>query len=54
MISQRYSGIVTNFNSYTYHMLGCGAIGSSTATQLVRMGATDLKLYDMDTNRLLR
>ena len=49
MISQRYSGIVTNFNSYTYHMLGCGAIGSSTATQLVRMGATDLKLYDMDT-----
>ena len=49
MISQRYSGIVNNFSEYTYHILGCGAIGSATATQLVRMGATYLKLYDMDT-----
>ena len=49
MISQRYSGICDNYSDYTYHILGCGAIGSATATQLVRMGATHIKLYDMDT-----
>ncbi len=48
-ISLRYSNIVSNFNEYTYHLLGCGAIGSSAATQLVRMGAENLKLYDLDT-----
>tara|TARA_R100000808_G_C2155533_1_gene168458 strand:- start:22903 stop:23565 length:663 start_codon:yes stop_codon:yes gene_type:complete len=48
MIDSRYSGIVSNFNEYTYHILGCGAIGSSTATQLVRMGANKLHLYDFD------
>jgi len=48
MINSRYNGIVDNFNSYTYHILGCGAIGSSTATQLVRMGAEHLHLYDFD------
>lgn len=48
MLNQRYSEIVNNFDIYTYHILGCGAIGSAAATQLVRMGATNLKLYDMD------
>jgi molybdopterin/thiamine biosynthesis adenylyltransferase len=48
MMNQRYEGIVDNFNDYTYHILGCGAIGSSAAMQLVRMGADSLKLYDRD------
>jgi len=48
-VNQRYNAIVDNFDSYTYHILGCGAIGSSAATQLVRMGATNLYLYDRDT-----
>ncbi len=47
-VNQRYSAIVDNFDTYTYHILGCGAIGISAATQLVRMGATSLNLYDMD------
>tara|TARA_R100000808_G_scaffold22546_1_gene49088 strand:- start:23042 stop:23686 length:645 start_codon:yes stop_codon:yes gene_type:complete len=47
-LTQRYNAIVDNFDSFTYHILGCGAIGSSAATQLVRMGATNLNLYDMD------
>ena len=29
-------------------MLGCGAIGSSAATQLARTGASKFCLYDMD------
>jgi molybdopterin/thiamine biosynthesis adenylyltransferase len=48
MINTRSEGIVNNVNEYTFHILGCGAIGSSAAIQLVRMGATDLVLYDMD------
>jgi len=48
MFNQRYSNIVSTFHEYTYHILGCGAIGSSAATQIVRMGGTNLKLYDMD------
>tara|TARA_X000001382_G_scaffold30590_3_gene19616 strand:+ start:3520 stop:4176 length:657 start_codon:yes stop_codon:yes gene_type:complete len=48
MISQRYSSIVDKFPNYTYHILGCGAIGSAAATQIVRMGGTNIKLYDMD------
>tara|TARA_R100000664_G_C2757784_1_gene146200 strand:+ start:1305 stop:1952 length:648 start_codon:yes stop_codon:yes gene_type:complete len=48
MLSQRYSSIVSTFHEYTYHILGCGAIGSAAATQIVRMGGTQLKLYDMD------
>jgi|TARA_R100001082_G_C4304530_1_gene133982 molybdopterin/thiamine biosynthesis adenylyltransferase len=48
MLSQRYNGIVDNFHTHTYHILGCGAIGSAAATQLVRMGALKLKLYDRD------
>ena len=47
-ITQRYSDIVDTFHLYNYHILGCGAIGSAAATQLVRMGATNLWFYDMD------
>ena len=48
MIGSRYSGIIDNMSDYTFHILGCGAIGSSAATQLVRMGGTTFFLYDMD------
>ena len=48
MITQRYNSIVNNFHEFTYHILGCGAIGSAAATQIVRMGGTNLKMYDMD------
>ena len=33
---------------YSFHILGCGAIGSSAATQLARSGAINFFLYDMD------
>ena len=49
MITTRFRDIVSNLHEYTYHILGCGAIGSSTATQLVRMGGENFVLYDMDT-----
>ena len=48
MINTRSSGLVNNLNDYVFHILGCGAIGSSAATQLVRAGATKFLLYDMD------
>ena len=47
MIGTRYSAIVDGLNNHTYHILGCGAIGSAAATQIVRMGGTQLKLYDI-------
>jgi len=47
-INMRSEGLVNNLHEYTYHILGCGAIGSSAATQLVRCGATKFVLYDMD------
>ena len=46
--TSRYSGIVNNMNNYFYHILGCGAIGSSAAMQLARMGAENFALYDGD------
>ena len=49
MINGRSSGLVDNLDDFHFHMLGCGAIGSSTAMQLARMGATKFCLYDMDT-----
>tara|TARA_R110002051_G_scaffold53228_1_gene100560 strand:- start:49 stop:702 length:654 start_codon:yes stop_codon:yes gene_type:complete len=48
MINSRYSGIVNNVDDFVYHILGCGAIGSSTAVQLARMGANEIILYDFD------
>ena len=48
MFNARYEGIVNNLNEFTFHILGCGAIGSSAAQQLIRMGGTNFVLYDMD------
>ncbi len=48
MLNERYKDIVDNINEFTYHILGCGAIGSSTATQLARMGAEEFVLCDFD------
>ena len=48
MINQRSEGIVNNMNDYFYQILGCGAIGSSAAIQLCRMGAEGFALYDFD------
>ena len=47
--SSRYIDIVSNMNDYYFHILGCGAIGSSAAIQLARMGAENFALYDGDT-----
>ena len=47
-LSSRYSGIVNNLHVYSFHILGCGAIGSSAAIQLARSGAITFFLYDMD------
>ena len=48
MLTTRYSGIVDNTHRFTFHILGCGAIGSSAATQICRMGGTSFCLYDYD------
>ena len=47
-LSSRYSNLINNFHEYSFHVLGCGAIGSSAAIQLARSGATKFFLYDMD------
>lgn len=47
-INMRSRGLVDNLNQFNYHILGCGAIGSAAATQLVRMGAENFCLYDND------
>jgi molybdopterin/thiamine biosynthesis adenylyltransferase len=47
-LSSRYAGIVNNLHEYSFHILGCGAIGSSAAIQLARSGAMTFFLYDMD------
>ena len=46
--TSRHSDIVNNMNDYSYHIFGCGAIGSSAAIQLARMGAEQFSLYDGD------
>ena len=47
-INIRSLGLVDNLNQFNYHILGCGAIGSAAAIQLVRMGAENFCLYDND------
>ena len=47
-LSSRYTALMNNFHEYSFHVLGCGAIGSSAAIQLARSGATKFFLYDMD------
>ena len=44
----RFSDIINNFDRFHFHILGCGAIGSSAATQLARSGAESFTLYDYD------
>ena len=46
--NSRSSEIVNNMHEYHFHIMGCGAIGSSTAMQLARMGAENFSLYDFD------
>ena len=48
-IDMRYKDLVSNMNEFTFHILGCGAIGSSAAIQLARLGATRFCLYDDDS-----
>ena len=48
IINQRSAGLVDSLNKHVFHILGCGAIGSSAASQLCRMGAENFVLYDMD------
>ena len=47
-ITARHEGLFEGTADYTYHILGCGAIGSSAALQLARMGAENFALYDGD------
>ena len=47
-ITARYEGLFNGLEEYTFHILGCGAIGSSAAIQLARMGAERFHLYDRD------
>ena len=48
-ITARHEGLFDGAGNYTYHILGCGAIGSSAAIQLARMGGVYFHLYDRDT-----
>ena len=48
IINTRSSGLVDNLDEHYFHILGCGAIGSSAASQLCRMGADKFMVYDMD------
>ena len=48
MLNARYSGIVNNTHQFVFHILGCGAIGSSAAVQICRMGGDNFYLYDYD------
>ena len=47
-INSRFEGLKMDLNSYAFHICGCGAIGSSAAIQLARMGVIKFVLYDMD------
>lgn len=53
-LTERFSDIIGDkLENTTFHILGCGAIGSSAATQLARCGVIHMKLYDMDTVSLV-
>ena len=47
MINTRSQDIV-DISGVKFHIVGCGAIGSSVATQLARLGANQFHLYDFD------
>ena len=40
---------IADISGIKFHIVGCGAIGSSVATQLARLGADQFYLYDFDT-----
>ena len=40
---------IANLSGVEFHIVGCGAIGSSVATQLARLGGNRFYLYDFDT-----
>ena len=46
--NERSSGLINDFQNKIFHILGCGAIGSSAATQLARMVVDEFVLYDLD------
>ena len=48
MITSRFEGLNMDLSNLYFHVCGCGAIGSSAAIQLARMGAVNFILYDMD------
>ena len=39
---------IADISGVRFHIVGCGAIGSSVATQLARLGASQFCLYDFD------
>ena len=39
---------IADISGVKFHIVGCGAIGSSVATQLARLGANQFHLYDFD------
>ena len=39
---------IADISGVRFHIVGCGAIGSSVATQLARLGADQFYLYDFD------
>ena len=47
MINMR-SQDIADISGVNFHIVGCGAIGSSVATQLARLGANQFHLYDFD------
>ena len=46
--TSRFEDIFNNFDNFHFHILGCGAIGSSAATQIARSGGEKFTLYDND------
>ena len=44
----RFEGMFKNFDKFHFHIFGCGAIGSSAATQIARSGGEKFSLYDYD------
>ena len=39
---------IANLDNIEFHIVGCGAIGSSVAIQLTRLGGNNFHLYDFD------
>ena len=39
---------IADLSGVEFHIVGCGAIGSSVATQLARLGGNIFWLYDFD------